>query len=128
MVIYRIILGTDSGKIVILEYLPEKRQFVKTHEETFGKSGCRRIVPCKFILIRSPTYSSRSPWARSYDCSHIETKICLRPRSIIRQNNHTFSKRSTQIPYNMHGRGGIGCGRWKCHVCLFINWLWRNWR
>jgi splicing factor 3B subunit 3 len=41
----RLIIGSDSGKTVILEYDAVKNRFVKTHEETFGKTGCRRIVP-----------------------------------------------------------------------------------
>lgn len=40
-----LVLGTDSGKIVILEYEDKSKRLKKTHEETFGKSGCRRIVP-----------------------------------------------------------------------------------
>ncbi|KAL6056108.1 Splicing factor 3B subunit 3 [Balamuthia mandrillaris] len=40
-----IIVGSDSGRIVILQYNPDKNQFDKVHQETFGKTGCRRIVP-----------------------------------------------------------------------------------
>jgi splicing factor 3B subunit 3 len=40
-----VVLGTDSGRIVILEWIDEKKQFVKVHQETFGKSGIRRGVP-----------------------------------------------------------------------------------
>jgi len=40
-----IIVGSDSGRIVILEYNPTKNLFERVHMETFGKSGCRRIVP-----------------------------------------------------------------------------------
>jgi splicing factor 3B subunit 3 len=40
-----IIVGSDSGRIVILEYQPTKNVFDRVHMETFGKSGCRRIVP-----------------------------------------------------------------------------------
>lgn len=40
-----IIVGSDSGRIVILEYLPSPPSFVKLHQETYGKSGSRRIVP-----------------------------------------------------------------------------------
>ncbi|KAF3854455.1 hypothetical protein F7725_022510 [Dissostichus mawsoni] len=40
-----IVIGSDSGRIVILEYHPSKNMFEKIHQETFGKSGCRRIVP-----------------------------------------------------------------------------------
>lgn len=42
-------IGSDSGRIVILEYLPAKNCFEKVHQETFGKSGCRRIVPGQFL-------------------------------------------------------------------------------
>lgn len=57
MVAFRLIGGTkdylviasDSGRIVILEYLPDKNCFNKVHQETFGKSGCRRIVPGQYL-------------------------------------------------------------------------------
>ena len=40
-----IIVGSDSGRIVILEANLEKREFVKIHQETFGKTihQCFRI-------------------------------------------------------------------------------------
>jgi splicing factor 3B subunit 3 len=44
-------VGSDSGKVILLEYNAEERRFRKTHEETFGKSGCRRIVPGQFIAV-----------------------------------------------------------------------------
>ncbi|TPX35307.1 hypothetical protein SmJEL517_g02334 [Synchytrium microbalum] len=40
-----LIVGSDSGRIVILEYNPVKNVFDKVHQETYGKSGVRRIVP-----------------------------------------------------------------------------------
>jgi len=40
-----LIIGSDSGRIVVLEYKKDKGTFRKVHQETFGKSGCRRIVP-----------------------------------------------------------------------------------
>lgn len=46
-----IIVGSDSGRIVILEYLPAKNVFERIHMETFGKSGCRRIVPGQYLAI-----------------------------------------------------------------------------
>eukprot|EP00002_Diphylleia_rotans_P015645 TRINITY_DN3029_c0_g1_i1.p1 TRINITY_DN3029_c0_g1~~TRINITY_DN3029_c0_g1_i1.p1 ORF type:complete len:1187 (+),score=271.71 TRINITY_DN3029_c0_g1_i1:60-3620(+) len=46
-----IVLGSDSGKVVILEYIPAKNMFKKEHEETFGKTGCRRIVPGQYTAI-----------------------------------------------------------------------------
>lgn len=46
-----IILGSESGKITVLEYQPEPRNFVKVHQETFGKSGVRRVVPGEFMAV-----------------------------------------------------------------------------
>jgi len=44
-----IVVGSDSGKIVILQYSAEKNGFLQIHNETYGKSGCRRIVPAKYL-------------------------------------------------------------------------------
>ncbi|KAG9012521.1 pre-mRNA-splicing factor rse1 [Tulasnella sp. JGI-2019a] len=43
------IVGSDSGRIVILEYDPKTNVFNKLHQETFGKSGTRRIVPGQYL-------------------------------------------------------------------------------
>ncbi|KAH9979031.1 mono-functional DNA-alkylating methyl methanesulfonate N-term-domain-containing protein [Lactifluus volemus] len=43
------IVGSDSGRIVILDYDPRTSSFVKVHQETFGKSGARRIVPGQYL-------------------------------------------------------------------------------
>ena len=63
-------VGSDSGRVVILEYNPAKNElekvkdcihgssahhfyflfcYAQVHQETFGKSGCRRIVPGQYI-------------------------------------------------------------------------------
>lgn len=44
-----VVVGSDSGRIVILEYIPQKNVFDKIHQETFGKSGARRIVPGQYL-------------------------------------------------------------------------------
>lgn len=44
-----VIIGSDSGRIVILDFNKEKNTFVKVHQETFGRSGCRRIVPGQYV-------------------------------------------------------------------------------
>lgn len=46
-----LVVGSDSGRIVILEYIPAKNILEKVHQETFGKSGCRRIVPGQYLAI-----------------------------------------------------------------------------
>ena len=42
-----IAIGSDSGRVVVLEY--DNKSFKKVHQETFGKSGLRRSVPGQFI-------------------------------------------------------------------------------
>ena len=45
------VVGSDSGRIVILEYNSAKNVFERVHQETFGKSGCRRIVPGQYLAV-----------------------------------------------------------------------------
>eukprot|EP00771_Trimastix_marina_P003755 gnl/Trimastix_PCT/513.p1 GENE.gnl/Trimastix_PCT/513~~gnl/Trimastix_PCT/513.p1 ORF type:complete len:1198 (+),score=474.09 gnl/Trimastix_PCT/513:94-3687(+) len=42
-------IGSDSGRISVVEYDATKNQFVSVHLETFGKTGCRRIVPGQYL-------------------------------------------------------------------------------
>ncbi|KAJ3101047.1 Splicing factor 3B subunit 3 [Phlyctochytrium planicorne] len=44
-----IVVGSDSGRTVILEYNAAKNVFNRVHMETYGKSGCRRIVPGQYL-------------------------------------------------------------------------------
>jgi YVTN family beta-propeller protein len=44
-----IVIGSDSGKIVILEYSADKQCFDRVHAETYGKTGVRRIVPGQYV-------------------------------------------------------------------------------
>ncbi|KAJ3217625.1 Splicing factor 3B subunit 3 [Dinochytrium kinnereticum] len=44
-----LVVGSDSGRIVILEYNATKNVFNRVHMETYGKSGCRRIVPGQYL-------------------------------------------------------------------------------
>ncbi|MCP9264399.1 Splicing factor 3B subunit 3 [Dirofilaria immitis] len=46
-----IVVGSDAGRIVILEYNAQKVCFERVHQETFGKTGCRRIVPGQFLAV-----------------------------------------------------------------------------
>ncbi|KAJ5579391.1 Pre-mRNA-splicing factor rse1 [Penicillium hetheringtonii] len=39
-----IIIGSDSGRITIIEYLPSENRFNRIHLETFGKSGGRACL------------------------------------------------------------------------------------
>ena len=46
-----LVIGSDSGRIVILEYNASKNALIRVHQETFGKSGCRRVIPGQFLAI-----------------------------------------------------------------------------
>jgi splicing factor 3B subunit 3 len=42
-------VGSDSGRITILEYQPQANKFHRLHLETFGKSGVRRVIPGQYL-------------------------------------------------------------------------------
>jgi len=44
-----LVVASDSGRINVLQYEAKKNRFVKVHEETYGKTGCRRIVPGQYL-------------------------------------------------------------------------------
>lgn len=46
-----LIVGSDSGRITILEYLRDQNRFSRVHLETFGKSGVRRVVPGQYLAV-----------------------------------------------------------------------------
>lgn len=46
-----LIVASDSGKIAILEYKPEKNTFEQIHLEPYGKTGIRRIVPGQYLAV-----------------------------------------------------------------------------
>jgi splicing factor 3B subunit 3 len=46
-----IIIGSDSGRITIIEYVPARNCFNRVHLETFGKSGVRRVIPGQYLSV-----------------------------------------------------------------------------
>ncbi|TRY50191.1 Cleavage/polyadenylation specificity factor subunit A [Cryptosporidium tyzzeri] len=46
-----IVVTSDSGNIVILDFNKDKNQFERIHSEPYGKSGCRRIVPGHYLAV-----------------------------------------------------------------------------
>ena len=44
-----LVVTSDSGRVAILSLDAEKCVFVRVHLETFGRGGCRRIVPGQFL-------------------------------------------------------------------------------
>lgn len=46
-----ITIGSDSGRIAIIEYVPSQNRFNRLHLETFGKSGIRRVIPGQYLAV-----------------------------------------------------------------------------
>ncbi|KAF2416427.1 hypothetical protein EJ08DRAFT_654729 [Tothia fuscella] len=44
-----ILVGSDSGRIALLEYIPAEQRFNRIHLETYGKSGVRRVIPGQYL-------------------------------------------------------------------------------
>jgi splicing factor 3B subunit 3 len=44
-----VVVGSDSGKIVVLEVNAATAQFEARQSETYGKTGCRRITPGQYV-------------------------------------------------------------------------------
>ena len=44
-----VVIGSDSGKISIVEFDATSNEWKTVHCEVFGKSGCRRIVPGQYV-------------------------------------------------------------------------------
>lgn len=44
-----LIIGSDAGRITVAEYDAKANAFIVTHQETFGRSGARRIVPGQYL-------------------------------------------------------------------------------
>ncbi len=81
-----IVIGSDSGRIVILEYIPAKNTFEKVHQETFGKSGCRRIVPGQYLAI--------DPKGRAVMIGECSSLLRFNPNNYENHQSLLFTKRT----------------------------------
>ncbi|OEH79966.1 splicing factor 3b subunit 3 [Cyclospora cayetanensis] len=46
-----IVLGSDSGRLVIVEFNAKKNCFERVHCETYGKTGVRRVVAGEYVAV-----------------------------------------------------------------------------
>ncbi|PFH38689.1 putative splicing factor 3b, subunit 3 [Besnoitia besnoiti] len=44
-------VGSDSGRLVIVQFSAEKNEFERVHCETYGKTGVRRVVPGEYLAV-----------------------------------------------------------------------------
>ena len=80
---------SDSGKIVILEFNAAKNTFVKLHQETYGRSGCRRIVPGQYLAF--------DPMGRAIATSGIE-----RQKLVYIMNRDNLGRLTISSPLEAH--------------------------
>ena len=95
-----LVVGSDSGKFVVLEYIASLNLFQPVHQETFGKTGCRRIVPGQYLAV--------DPNGRAAMIGAIEKQKFVYSLSRDLQNNMTISSpleahKSNTIVYSMCG-------------------------
>ncbi|KAI4210835.1 MAG: hypothetical protein LQ351_006330 [Letrouitia transgressa] len=43
--------ASDSGRVAIIDYLPDQNRFDRIHLETYGKSGIRRVIPGQYLAM-----------------------------------------------------------------------------
>jgi splicing factor 3B subunit 3 len=84
-----ILLGTDSGRIVVLQFNVDKRTFEKVHQETYGKTGVRRIVPGQYI--------SADPMGRAFMISAVEKQ-----KFVYIMNRDSDNKLTISSPLEAH--------------------------
>lgn len=46
-----LMIGSDSGRLIAIEYDNVRGCFQKILQETFGRSGCRRVVPGQYVAV-----------------------------------------------------------------------------
>lgn len=134
-----VVLGTDSGKIVIVEYSVDKGCFEKVHAETYGKTGLRRIVPGQYVAT--------DPRGRAVMIGAVEKQKLVytlnrdaaarltisSPLEAHKSNVLTFHMIGVDVGFdnplfaalevdmeeveNDQDTGEVRCGREQCHLC-----------
>ncbi|GAB1527525.1 pre-mRNA-splicing factor rse1 [Rhizoctonia solani] len=88
------IVGSDSGRIIVLEYDPKTNSFTKLQQETFGKSGSRRIVPGEMLAV--------DPKGRSVMISAVE-----KSKLVYVLNRDAAANLTISSPLEAHRNGAI---------------------
>jgi hypothetical protein len=99
-----LVVGSDSGKISVLEFDQSLNDWKVVHCEIFGKTGCRRIVPGQYLaagrhclslstpsLLDRITVSVRRPERKGFaDCRRGEAKVCVRDEPRLHESADHF--------------------------------------
>ncbi|KAK8817900.1 hypothetical protein WA577_005802 [Blastocystis sp. JDR] len=78
-----ILIGSDSGRIVVLRFNGETNAFEKIHKETFGKVGVIRGLPGQYLAV--------DPTGRAFMISAIEKQNLVYVLNRDSKNNVTIS-------------------------------------
>ncbi|KAK8820183.1 hypothetical protein WA577_006250, partial [Blastocystis sp. JDR] len=78
-----ILIGSDSGRIVVLRFNGETNAFEKIHQETFGKVGVIRGLPGQYLAV--------DPTGRAFMISAIEKQNLVYVLNRDSKNNVTIS-------------------------------------
>jgi splicing factor 3B subunit 3 len=84
-----LIIGSDSGRVVILQFDADKNRFEKIHQETYGKTGCRRIVPGQYLAV--------DPKGRAFMIGAVEKQ-----KFVYIMNRDTNNKLTISSPLEAH--------------------------
>ena len=73
-----------------MEYSPQRRAFEQIHQETYGKTGCRRVVPGQYLAVdpkgRAVLIGAvRFPASLFLDINSIPPEYCLIHSKVERQ-------------------------------------------
>ncbi len=44
-----VVIGSDSGKVVVVEFDTTAKNWKVVHSEVFGRTGCRRAIPGQYL-------------------------------------------------------------------------------
>jgi splicing factor 3B subunit 3 len=83
-----LLVGSDSGRAVVLEYDSETVRFRPVFSEPFGKTGCRRITPGQYIAA--------DPAGRAFMMSAVEKQ------KFVYTMNRVDGKPSISSPLEAH--------------------------
>lgn len=95
-----LIVSSDSGKIVVLQYQNEINEWNTVISETYGKTGIRRIVPGQYL--------AKDPYGRAFMVAAVEKQKFVYVLSRDASNNMRISSpleahRSHSIVYDVVG-------------------------
>ena len=89
-----VVVGSDSGKLTILGIDAAKARFEVVKSETFGKTGCRRVVPGQHLAV--------DPKGRAIMCAAVEKQ-----KLVYIMNRDASNRLTVSSPLEAHRSGTV---------------------